>query len=119
MDSLQLFVISLFIFKSNGIDHLPCTNKVDQMVLDRARHIILASTPPGYRLIDLVPIVTSGRNPHRWQGSFSRNDNRYETGCAFLQAIKRILRENVLQVVKSVPCVFTVCKIGNVLKSNF
>lgn len=68
---------------------LPCTENVNQQDLDTATDILRQATPPGYTINTVVPTVCTGRNPHRWVVSYSRNDNVYEAGCAFLTAIKK------------------------------
>lgn len=68
---------------------LPCTENVAPADMVAARNIIQGAIPPGYALEDLNPMVTTGRNPHRWVGEFSRADNRYETGCAFMTLLKK------------------------------
>lgn len=68
---------------------LPCTENVTPANMVSARNIIEAAIPPGYALTDLQPRVTTGRNPHRWVGSFTRNDNQYRADCQFLVVIKK------------------------------
>lgn len=67
---------------------LPCTENVAPADMVAARNIIQGAIPPGFAL-DLNPMVTTGRNPHRWVGEFSRADNRYETGCAFMSLLNK------------------------------
>lgn len=68
---------------------LPCTDNVLPADMLLARNIIESSVPPNYRLADLQPRVTTGRNPHRWVGYFTRNDNQYRSDCLFLVSTKK------------------------------
>lgn len=63
---------------------LPCTDTPTPADLLTARNILGVSTSPGYALQELSPRVTSGRNPHRWIATFTRNDNNYS-----LTAVKK------------------------------
>lgn len=67
---------------------LPCTDNVDDAVMDTARDIIRDSVPPGYNLQNVLPSVTLASNPHRWIATFTCNDNNYEFGCTFLTTVK-------------------------------
>ncbi|KAJ8947655.1 hypothetical protein NQ318_009539 [Aromia moschata] len=62
---------------------------VNQQIIATARGVVENATPLGYTLDEVVPEVATGRNPHRWVCTFSRNDNNYESGCAFLVAVKK------------------------------
>lgn len=81
--------LTLFGRFTTALDLLPCTDNPSPADRQLARRIIRDHTPPGYNMVDLDSEVTSGRNPHRWVGIFTRNDGQYECGCAYLTAVKR------------------------------
>ncbi|CAH0550971.1 unnamed protein product [Brassicogethes aeneus] len=71
-----------------------CTENVDQRHMDQAREIIQDATPAGYTLGEVEAMTTTGRNPHRWIATFTRdnNDYNYETGCQYISAVPKELK---------------------------
>lgn len=89
MHLLIMLLVTLLIMQGLSINLLPCTEHITAAEIQIARDILEESTPPGYRLENLFSEVTTGRNPHRWTGEFSRNDNLYNCGCVFLTSVKK------------------------------
>jgi len=54
-----------------------------------AQRILQDASPPGYTLVNHEPSVETGRHPHRWISTFTRNDGYYSCGCAYLTRVKQ------------------------------
>ncbi|KAL3287150.1 hypothetical protein HHI36_001629 [Cryptolaemus montrouzieri] len=68
----------------HGINLLPCTDQPTPADMQLADDIIQDATPPGYSLVQVEPMVSTGRNPLRWIAFFTRNDNHYSCGCQYI-----------------------------------
>lgn len=90
MSTVTSFYVFFYLFlPALAINYLPCTENVDQRHMDQAREIIQDATPAGYILGEVEAMTTTGRNPHRWIATFTRDNNEYETGCQYISAVQR------------------------------
>lgn len=86
------FILLNSVQLTTAINLLPCTDNVDDNNMAAGGLILEDATPPGYTFQELHPVVQTGRNPHRWIGIFSRNDNHYDYGCAYITDIRNNFR---------------------------
>ncbi|KAL3273321.1 hypothetical protein HHI36_014770 [Cryptolaemus montrouzieri] len=69
-------------------NQLTCTEQPTPADMQLSDDIIQDATPPGYSLVQVEPMVSTGRNPHRWIAFFTRNDNHYSCGCQYISHAK-------------------------------
>lgn len=93
---LQILV-ACYLTSTSSINVPPCTDQVDLQVMNIATNILRYATPSGYNFDEVEPQVVTARNPHTWRATFTRNDNVYEVGCAFLTSVKKYFKRSCLQ----------------------
>ncbi|KAL3272066.1 hypothetical protein HHI36_022528 [Cryptolaemus montrouzieri] len=86
--SITLLTIVYLAHLIHGINLLPCTEQPTLADMQLADDIIQDAFPPGYSLVQVEPMVSTGRNPNRWIAFFTRNDNHSSCGCQYISHAK-------------------------------
>ncbi|KAL3272075.1 hypothetical protein HHI36_022537 [Cryptolaemus montrouzieri] len=86
--SITLLTIVYLAHLIHGINLLPCTEQPTLADMQLADDIIQDAFPPGYSLVQVEPMVSTGRNPNRWIVFCTRNNKHSSCGCQYISHAK-------------------------------